>query len=165
MMPLSAQEDRQKIESWLLAFHESSKTLDADQWVDDFFTKDVTLQFANNPVISGDDLRPMFKNVFANLDMMTHDIEYFGEYIKSKRYRDPLTFVDYVPPRIFQAATVRYLVKGDNPEKDVIQIPGFSSLSVKEDNDGKLRCHHAEIFLDASPVFQRIAAKAVRTDC
>ncbi|KAM0207033.1 hypothetical protein ACHAPA_009509 [Fusarium lateritium] len=149
MMPLSAQEDRQKIESWLLAFHESSKTLDADQWVDDFFTKDVTLQFANNPVISGDDLRPMFKNVFANLDMMTHDIEYF----------------DYVPPRIFQAATVRYLVKGDNPEKDVIQIPGFSSLSVKEDNDGKLRCHHAEIFLDASPVFQRIAAKAVRTDC
>ncbi|KIL87135.1 hypothetical protein FAVG1_09689 [Fusarium avenaceum] len=144
-MPSSAQEDRQRIESWLLAFHASSKTLDADQWVQDFFTDDITLKFANNPVISGDDLRPMFKNVFANLDMMTHDIEYF----------------DYVPPRIYQAATVRYLVKGDDPEKDIIQIPGFSSLSVKKGNDGKLRCYHAEIFLDASPVFQRIAEKAV----
>ncbi|SPJ78937.1 uncharacterized protein FTOL_07328 [Fusarium torulosum] len=90
-MPSSSQEDRQRIESWLLAFHKSSKALDADQWVEDFFTDDVTLQFANNPVISGDELRPMFKNVFANLDTMTHDIEYF----------------DYVPPRIYQAATVR----------------------------------------------------------
>ncbi|KAM0228914.1 hypothetical protein ACHAP5_011819 [Fusarium lateritium] len=144
-MHSSVQEDRQRIESWLLAFHESSKTLDADQWVDSFFTNDVTLQFANNPAISGDDLRRMFKNVFTNLDMMTHDIEYF----------------DYIPPRIYQAATVRYLVKGDNPEKDVIQIPGFSSLSVKEDTNGKLRCYHAEIFLDASPVFRRIGEKAV----
>ncbi|CAJ0554862.1 Ff.00g133750.m01.CDS01 [Fusarium sp. VM40] len=129
-MPSSAQEDRQRIESWLLA---------------EFFTDDRTLQFANNPVISGDDLRPMFKNVFANLDMMTHGIKYF----------------DYVPPRIYQAATVRYSFKGDDPEKDIIQIPGFSSLSVKKDNDGKLRCYHADIFLDVSPVFQRIVEKTV----
>jgi hypothetical protein len=74
---------------------------------------------------------------------------------------DPLTSVDYVPPRIYQAATVRYLVKGDDPEKDVIKIPGFSSLSVTEGSGGKLRCYHAEIFLDASPVFLRIAEKPV----
>lgn len=104
----------------------------------------------------------MFKGVFSKLDMMTHDVEYFGM-APSKQGRvknaTKLKLTDYVPPRIYQAARIRYLVKDDNPDKDVIEIPGFATFFVKSGEDGKLRCFRAETFLDPSPVFQRIAEK------
>ncbi|KAJ4256067.1 hypothetical protein NW762_009141 [Fusarium torreyae] len=142
-MSSSAQDDRKAIETWLLAFHNASKSLDADTWLDNFFTDDAALQYGNNPVISGPAVRLMFKNVFSKLDMMTHDVDYF----------------DYVPPRVYQAATIRYLVKGDDPGKDVIQIPGFATFFVKKEDNGKIRCYRAETFLDPSAVFKRIAEK------
>jgi hypothetical protein len=52
-------------------------------------------------------------------------------------------------------------VKGDDSEKDVIQIPGFATFFVKSDDAGKLRCYRAETFLDPSPVFARIAEKGL----
>lgn len=70
-------------------------------------------------------------------------------------------WTDYVPPRIYQAATIRYLVKGDDSAKDVIQIPGFATFFVKPGGDGSLRCYRAETFLDPSPVFQRMAEKGL----
>ncbi|KAF4959254.1 hypothetical protein FSARC_10770 [Fusarium sarcochroum] len=142
-MSSSTQDDRKTIEAWLLAFHDASKSLDADAWLDNFFTDNAALQYGNSPVISGLAVRLMFKNVFSKLDMMTHDVEYF----------------DYVPPRIYQAATIRYLVKGDDPEKDVIQIPGFATFFVRKGDDGEIRCYRAETFLDPSPVFQRMVEK------
>lgn len=72
-----------------------------------------------------------------------------------------LTGLDYVSPRIYQAATIQYLVKGDDIEKDVIRIPGFATFFVKKFEDGKFRCYRAETFLDPSPVFQRIAEKGL----
>ncbi|KAJ5340745.1 hypothetical protein N7541_009869 [Penicillium brevicompactum] len=126
------------------AFHRASATLDADRWLDEFMTDDVEMQYANSPVIKGDEVRQMFKTVLGQLDKMTHEIRYF----------------DYVAPRIYQAATIRYIVKGDNPDTDEITIPGFAVFALREQDDGRVKCYRAETFLDASAVFQRIAEKS-----
>jgi hypothetical protein len=107
-------------------------------------TDDVELQYANSPVIKGDEVRQMFKTVLGELDVMTHEIRYFA----------------YVAPRIYQAATIRYLVKGDNRNTDEIKIPGFAVFSVRKDVGGRVKCYRAETFLDPSAVFQRIARKS-----
>ena len=107
-------------------------------------TEDVELQYANNPVIKGSEVRQMFKSVFGQLEMMTHEIIYF----------------DYVPPRIYQAATIRYLIQGDNVDTDVVEIPGFAVFYVKKDGSRSLKCYRAETYLDPSPVFQRISEKS-----
>ncbi|KAK7217482.1 hypothetical protein V2G26_005485 [Clonostachys chloroleuca] len=85
------------------------------------------------------------KKFSKKLDLMTHEVLYF----------------DFVGDQIYQAAKIRYLVKGDNPEEDVIEIPGFAVFNVKHGEDEKLRCYKAEIFLDPSPVFHRIAEKSL----
>uniref|UniRef100_A0A8H7KFL2 SnoaL-like domain-containing protein n=1 Tax=Bionectria ochroleuca TaxID=29856 RepID=A0A8H7KFL2_BIOOC len=136
---------REKILAWLHEFHSASKTLDADYWLGNFFTENASLQYANSPVISGPSVRQMFKEVFKKLDLMTHEVLYF----------------DFVGDRIYQAAKIRYLVKGDNPDQDVIEVPGFAVCNVEHGEDEKLRCYKAEIFLDPSPVFHRIAEKGL----
>lgn len=107
-------------------------------------TDDVELQYANSPVIKGDEVRQMFKTVLVQLDSMTHEIRYF----------------DYVAPRVYQAATIRYLVRGDSRETDEITVPGFAVFSIRKDAVGRVKCYRAEIFLDPSTVFQRIAGKS-----
>lgn len=109
-------------------------------------TDDVEMQYANTPVIKGDEVRQMFNNVLGQLDQMIHEIRYF----------------DYVAPRIYQAATIRYLVKGDSQERDEITIPGFAVFAVRKDVDGRVKCYQAETFLDPSEVFQKIAAKSTQ---
>jgi hypothetical protein len=131
-------------DSSTIQFHEASATLDADHWVDGFMADDVELQYANSPVIKGDEVRQMFKTVLSKLDMMTHEVRYF----------------DYVAPRIYQAATIRYLVKGDNHETDVITIPGFAVFSISKDSAGRVKTNRIETYLDPSPVFRRIAEKS-----
>lgn len=107
-------------------------------------TDDVEMQYANSPVIKGNDVREMFRTVLGQLDKMTHEICYF----------------DYVAPRIYQAATIRYVVKGDDPETQEITIPGFAVFSVRKDDDGRVKCYRAETFLDPSAVFARIGEKS-----
>ena len=68
--------------------------------------------------------------------------------------------LDVVGHCIHQATTIRYLIKGDDPAKDVITIPGFAVFTRKQDQQGKMKCSRAEIYLDPSPVFQRIHAKS-----
>ncbi|RMJ19474.1 hypothetical protein CDV36_000863 [Fusarium kuroshium] len=153
---------RVEIETWLLEYHNGSTSLDADSWLDNFYTEDISLQYANLPILTGVSVRQMFKETFAKLDMMTHDIVYFGMFLPCPLLRRSILMgVDYVSPRLYQAATIRYLVKGDNPEKDVIEIPGFATFFVRKGEDGKIRCYKAEIFLDPLPVFQRIAEKGL----
>ena len=124
-------------------FHRSSATLDAEAWCQDFYTDDIELRYANQPVLKGADVRNMFGQVFPQLEKMTHDVEYF----------------DYVAPKIYQAASIRYRVKGDDPATEDIAIPGFATFFVRDDDEGKLKCYRADIFLDPSPVFQRIAER------
>jgi hypothetical protein len=106
-------------------------------------TEDVELQYANNPVLKGPDVQAMFEQVFPQLDMMEHDILYF----------------DFVEPRIYQATRIRYRVKGDDAAHD-IDIPGFGTFFVRDSADGFLKCYRAEIFLDPSPLFARLAEKS-----
>lgn len=104
---------------------------------------DIELQYANNPVVKGPDVKAMFAQVFQQLDLMEHNIVYF----------------DFVAPRIYQAARIRYRVKGDDETGD-IDIPGFATFFVREESDGLLKCYRAETFLDPTQVFARIAQKA-----
>jgi hypothetical protein len=106
-------------------------------------TDDVEIQYGNFPMSRGPAVRDLFENLFSKLDMLGHDIRYF----------------DYVAPRIYHAATARYLVKGDSLETDVITLSGFAVFSLRKDGTGRPRCYRAEIFVDPSAVFQRIAEK------
>jgi hypothetical protein len=67
--------------------------------------------------------------------------------------------LDVVGSRIYQSASIRYLIKGDDPAKDIITIPGFAVFFIRTTDDGQIRCYKAETFLDPSPVFQRIVKK------
>ncbi len=87
-------------------------------------TEDVELQYANNPVIKGEEVRAMFGQVLPQLDLMEHKVVYF----------------DYVAPKIYQAARIRYRVKGDEPHQD-IDIPGFAVFYVRDDDKGSLKCY------------------------
>jgi hypothetical protein len=40
-----------------LQYHRGSKSLDADLWLDNFYTEDISLQYANLPVLSGVSVR------------------------------------------------------------------------------------------------------------
>ncbi|EXJ79469.1 hypothetical protein A1O3_08971, partial [Capronia epimyces CBS 606.96] len=124
-------------------FHRSSASLDAAAWCGEFMTDDIELQYANNPVVKGADVRTMFEQVFPQLDLMEHEIIYF----------------DFVAPRIYQAARIRYRIKGDDATQD-IDIPGFGTFFVREGADGTLKCYRSEVYLDPSPVFARIAQKS-----
>lgn len=107
-------------------------------------TDDIELQYANNPVLKGPEVKAMFTSVFQQLSLMEHKILYF----------------DFVPPRIYQAAQIRYRVVGDpNDGSQDIEIPGFATFFVREGSDGRLKCYRAETFLDPSQVFARIAQK------
>ncbi|KIW10995.1 hypothetical protein PV08_10294 [Exophiala spinifera] len=135
--------ERATIQSWLEGFHRASAELNAEKWCTNFMTDDVELQYANNPVLKGEKVRDMFSRVFQQLDLMEHEIVYF----------------DYVAPRIYQAARIRYRVKGDDACQD-IEIPGFATFFVRKEPDGLLKCYRAETFLDPSQVFARIAQKS-----
>lgn len=116
--------------------------MDAKSWWADLFTADTQLRYANNPEIRGDAARDMFDQTFQELDLCDHRLEYF----------------DYCPPRIYQALKVKYRIKGDSPSQD-IELPGFVTLFVEEDQHGDLKCYRTETFLDPTPVFGRIAEK------
>ncbi|EEU43426.1 uncharacterized protein NECHADRAFT_82711 [Fusarium vanettenii 77-13-4] len=48
---------REEIEAWLLEYHRASGSLDADSWLDNFYTEDISLQYANLPILSGASVR------------------------------------------------------------------------------------------------------------
>lgn len=137
---------REALKEWLLDWHASTETLDAKLCVDKFFTSDIELRYANNPPVKGKDTAiQFFDSAFKALEMMHHDIEYF----------------DFVAPdHLYQAATIKYVVKGDDLERDMITITGLMSSWLVEE-DGKLKVKRNDIFLDASQVFGRMAEKGL----
>lgn len=137
---------REALTEWLLDWHSSTETLDAKLCVGKFFTSDIELRYANNPPAKGRDAAlQFFDSAFKALEMMHHDIEYF----------------DFIAPdRLYQAATIKYVVKGDNLEKDMITIMGLMSIWLVEE-DGRLKVKRNDIFLDASQVFARMAEKGL----
>lgn len=138
---------QEALQKWLLNFHATSKTLDAKAF-SMYFTSDAEMQFSNNPIAQGRDaIEQSFENAFQRLESMTHDIVYFD-------------FVAGPESKIYQAADIRYVVKGDDVEKDVIRIPAFFAGWLKME-DGVLRIKRAEIYLDMSRVIGRMAEKGL----
>lgn len=137
---------QEAIQSWLLDFHKSTATLDAKYCTERFFTSDVELQYANNPVASGrEGAKDFFDKAFRALDTMTHEIVYF----------------DFVAPdKLCQAATINYVVKGDDQTKDMIKIPAMMTVWLREEQ-GDLRISRNEIYLDASRLFGRMNEKGL----
>jgi len=137
---------REALESWLLDFHKATATLDAQYCADKFFASDVEIQYANNPVVTGkDNAQAFFDMAFKALDMMTHEIVYF----------------DFIAPnKLYQAATIKYVVKGDNQAEDMITIPAMMTAWLGEE-EGRLVVKRNEIYLDASQLFGRMAAKGL----
>jgi len=137
---------RAALEQWLLEFHESTAILDAKHCTQKFFTRDVEVQYANNPTAQGiEQAQGFFDSAFKALDSMTHEIVYF----------------DFVAPnRLYQAAKIRYVVKGDDPVKDVIAVPAMMTTWLVEEK-GRLMIKRNEIFLDASAVFGRMHEKGL----
>lgn len=68
---------------------------------------------------------------------------------------------DVVDSKIYQAATIRYLVKGDNPERDVIEIPGFAVFFLRHKDGERPKLSRAETYLNPTEVFGRIAEKGL----
>ena len=83
----------------------------------------------------------MFKAQFDKLDKMEHEV---------------ISRVDYVRPRIYHAVSIVYRVKGDSQDKE-IRNRAFAVFSVERDEDGRIRCERAEVYLDPSPLMGRIA--------
>ncbi|KIW34716.1 uncharacterized protein PV07_01474 [Cladophialophora immunda] len=146
--------ERAKIQKWLEEFHAASATLSASHWCNNFFSPSIVLQFGNNPPVQGlESVRDtFFPPQLARLDLMEHYVEYF----------------DYVAPRIYQAARIKYRVKGDDPSgKADVEIPGFATFYVRERgeddgalgdgaNTGGLICYRMETFIDTRPLEKRM---------
>lgn len=117
--------------------------------MEQFFTGDIELYYANNPRVSGKEaVGGFFDTAFKALDSMHHEIVYF----------------DLVAPnKLYQAATIKYVVKGDDPDKDLITIPAMMVATLVE-ADGKLKFKRNEIYLDASALFGRMIEKGLIGD-
>ena len=85
----------------------------------------------------------LFETFFTRLSEMTHHIESFN----------------YIPEdkKMLQAARIVYRVKGDS-ENRVIDIPGFAAFTLERDGKGSIKLVKAQIWLDPSPVMERIVS-------
>lgn len=143
-MTSSPEPTREEIHQWLRDFHEGTRSLKAKECLENVATEDFEVQYANLPLVKGRDAAiEWFQQPFNGLDLMIHHIEYF----------------DYVSPKIYQKATIDYVVKGDDKDQDMITIPAFGVFYMRRED--KLRCYRAETYLDAGAVFGKMAAKGV----
>lgn len=142
-----------QVSGWLHRFHAASATLNAKSWVQNFMTEDVSFQYANQPIVQGrENVEAWFVPVLAALDEMTHFVEYF-DWVANKG-------------TIYQAAKIRYVVKGDDRQEQAIEIRGFAVFSLRPVNAGdgngeELKCWRAETYLDPTEVFNRITEKGL----
>ncbi|KAI5840881.1 hypothetical protein BZA05DRAFT_407259 [Tricharina praecox] len=140
---------REEIHQWLLDFHSTSAALDAENYVDKFFTPTATIHFGNLPPVSGrENILAMFTQTFAALDSMEHEVVHF----------------DIVPGtgRVYQAADITYVVKGD-PKREVFTVRGLAVCDWPEEAEGEggvMRAQRMQIFLDPSAVFARMGEVA-----
>ncbi|EIM84766.1 uncharacterized protein STEHIDRAFT_148095 [Stereum hirsutum FP-91666 SS1] len=141
---------------WLTEFYAASDTRDASLWVDAFFTDDAAIDFGNHPTVRGkENIRPWVGEQFPYISLIKHEILEFHEANNS----------------IYHSLRISYRVK-DDPEDQVIPIRAFaiahrrlvdSGLVVTEPLQGGekpcggLRVDKFEVWLDKSPVAERIS--------
>lgn len=124
---------------WLLDFHTTGDSLNAKMWVTRFYTEDCELYFSGQPVVKGHDaIIALFEQQFALLESMQHEIHHF----------------DVLPDRIYQEASISYIVKGD-PEKRTVKLLGLAVFG-KALGEDKMRFFR--VYLDPTPLRERIQA-------
>ncbi|KAK5943412.1 hypothetical protein PMZ80_004419 [Knufia obscura] len=139
---------REALRAWLSEVHGPNGTasLDAKRVVDDTFTDDIEIRYGNNPPITGKPTASaMFEMQYGALDGLTHEIPDF----------------DFIAPdKLYQPALTRWLVKGDDPEKDWYTVQAMSTFWLREENS-KLKVRKAEIVIDVNAVTERMKAKGL----
>jgi len=139
---------KEALRAWLSEVHGPNGTasLDAKLVVDNTFTDDIELRFGNYPAVTGKEtVTGFFEMQYKALDGLTHDIPVF----------------DFIAPdKLYQPATLGWLVKGDDPDKDWIAVQAVSTFWLREE-DSKLKVRKAELVLDVNAVTERIKAKGL----
>jgi hypothetical protein len=125
--------------AWLTDFHKHMDSLDAQVAVPKFFAEDCVLSFGDNPPITGvSNIKDFLNGQYAYLESMRHTI---------KR-------VDVVSDRIYQEADIRYVVKGD-PEQKEILIKGIALVGKRPEQE---KMSTFTVYLDPTTLKERIGA-------
>ena len=123
--------------AWLTDFHAIGDSLDAKASVAKFYTEDCVMQFPGRPQLKGHtEILTFFEQQFLFLESMKHTITHF----------------DVFPDRIYQEATISYVVKGD-PEKKPVEILGIAIFG-KGVNEDKMSFF--TVYLNPAPLQERI---------
>ena len=128
---------------YLEAFYSTYDRMDVDAF-EPFFTSDMTIKFANNPLIEGyETQRVAYKQFLSNFSHAKHRIK----------------TMDIVAPRIYLALEVEWVVKKD-PEQKKFITPAFTVIYPDNAEDGKRRMKDVEIYIDICEVMDRVESVA-----
>lgn len=123
--------------AWLSDFHTYNDSLNPAVSVPKFFTEDCVMQFPGQPTLkSHAAIIDFFTKQFTLLESMKHTIKHVG----------------VLPDRIYQEASISYVVKGD-PEKNPVEIQGLAVFGERTDED---RMNFFTVYLDPTPLAKRI---------
>ncbi|RAK92477.1 hypothetical protein BO79DRAFT_65280 [Aspergillus costaricaensis CBS 115574] len=123
--------------SWLRDYHTLGDELNPDIAVPKFYTPDCEMRFPGHAPIKGHEaIISFFKEQSTILESMKHTIGH----------------VDVLPDRIYQEATIDYVLKGDE-EKKVVSVQGMAIFGKRVDED-KMRFF--TVYLDTSPLVERV---------
>ena len=123
--------------AWLTDFHAIGDSLDPKASVAKFYTEDCVMQFPGLPQLKGHtEILNFFERQFLLLESMKHTITHF----------------DVLPDRIYQEATISYVVKGDS-EKKPVEVQGIAMFG-KGVNEDKMSFF--TVYLNPAPLQERI---------
>ncbi|KAJ5513407.1 hypothetical protein N7463_002959 [Penicillium fimorum] len=122
---------------WLQSFHRLGDSLSPEEWVDTFYDPECTMQFLGQAPVHGHAaIISHFQRQFSRLDSMKHTIRH----------------VDVTHDRIYQEATVTYIVK-DDPEQRPIEAQG---LAVFGKGAEERKITFFTVYLDLEPLRNRM---------
>ncbi|GLA01207.1 hypothetical protein AnigIFM60653_011067 [Aspergillus niger] len=123
--------------SWLQDYHSLGDQLIPELAVPKFYAPDCEMRFPGHSPIKGQEaIINFFKEQSTILESMKHTIGH----------------VDVLPDRIYQEATIEYVLKGDD-EKKVVSVQGIAIFGKGVDED-KMRFF--TVCLDRSPLVERV---------
>ena len=121
-----------------MRWHEAGDALNATNWMTNFWREDAELKFAEYPLVKGRTaLIEFFDGQFALLDLMKHTIK----------------TVDIIGDKVYQEATITYMVKGD-PEQKKIDLQGIAVYGRKP---GDEKINFLTVYLDPTELNERMA--------
>ncbi|OJJ72644.1 hypothetical protein ASPBRDRAFT_29581 [Aspergillus brasiliensis CBS 101740] len=123
--------------SWLQDYHSLGDQLNPDIAVPKFYAPDCEMRFPGHPPIIGQEaIINFFKEQSTILASMKHTIGH----------------VDVLPDRIYQEATIEYVLKGDE-ERKVVSVQGLAIFGKRVDED---QMRFFTVYLDTNPLLERV---------